>query len=232
MVSTHSGPPAHTAARDATWLAIAFALAVVWLAATAAVPAYAGQASSGELLFYPCDSCHPVTVSEDGVSSRKLPNDFAGHRIVLEGHDALGKGDTACLACHDDPASDPGMLKLADGTLVEITGDIAKVCYRCHADKYEEWLTGAHGKRQPACTASGCHDPHTPGSIYAEPLLPFAGNGFQFTVLPERAAFRALAPPAPDPHVETPPWFAGIAGLGLVVAAGIAGSLVAGKVKR
>jgi len=199
-----------------------------------AVPAFAGQASSGELLYYPCTSCHPVQmIPGTERPSKQLPNGFTGHKIVLEGHDTLGKGDAACLTCHDDPARDPGKLKLADGSLIDIkTGDIAKVCYRCHSAKYKEFIAGTHGKHKPSCLAAGCHDPHTPGFIYAEPLLPFLGSGFQFRVLSHREPFSPLAGPAPAAPVKTPLWFTLVAAVGVVVAGGLIGTLVTGRSKR
>lgn len=189
--------------------------------------AFAGQASSGDLFFYPCTSCHPVTVPEGSdTPNKKLPNGFKGHEIRLIGHDALGAGDDACLACHDEPSKNPGKLKLADGTLVDIKGDVALVCYRCHSTKFKEWKAGTHGKHLGKCTASGCHDPHTPGFIYADPLRPFVGNGFQFKVLSERASFKPLAAPAPPPPVRFPGWYAAVAVLGVVVVGGLTVKLV------
>ena len=211
------------------WLLAVGALVVLagfalWLAP----PAFAGQAASGELFFDPCSDCHPVT----GDDPQGLPGDFEGHQIVLEGHDALGKGSSACLTCHDDPAKDPGMLKLADGTLIPITGDVSQVCYQCHSAKYSEFMAGTHGRMQSKCTSSGCHDPHTPGYIYASPLLPFVGSGFQFKILPEREPFIALPPPAPEAPVVTPTWFALLAALGLVVAGSQAIMLTRGRRNR
>jgi len=205
--------------------------AVLTLSAT---PAFAGQASSGELLFYPCTSCHPVhLIPGTGKPDRVLPNGFQGHQIVLMGHDKLGSGGAACLVCHDDMTRNPGMLKAADGSLIDIrTGDIALVCYRCHSAKYKEWKAGTHGKHKPSCVAAGCHDPHTPQFIYAAPLTPFVGTGFQFQVLSQRVAFSPLARPAPDPAVVIPGWFVAVAALGFVLAAGLVGTLVSGRFKR
>lgn len=210
----------------AALLCAALLASALWLLALAPAPALAGQASAGELFFYPCSSCHPV------VPGAPLPNEFKGHGIVLQGHDKLGKADTACLACHDDPAKDPGKLKLADGSLIDITGHVAQVCYRCHSAKYQEWTAGIHGKNKPKCTSSGCHDPHTPGYIYAEPLRPFVATGFQFAAVSERVAFTPLAAPPPDPHVLTPPWYSAVALVGLVIAGGLLGSLFVGRSKR
>lgn len=218
---------ARRAARAAAALAVALAMQAAFSAG-----AFASQASSGELLFYPCNACHPVSVDAAGKPTSWRPIDFEGHGIVLEGHDVLGEGSAACLACHEDQAVDPGMLKTIDGTLVEITGEIALVCQKCHSDKYADWVAGVHGKRKPSCSAQGCHDPHTPGAIYADPLLPFVGNGFQFTVLPERAVFRPLATPAPDPGVYTPDAFVTLVLLGSATAVVLLGALVVGKVKR
>lgn len=207
---------------------VVFAAIVIGLVFSAG-QAFAGQASTGELLYYPCDTCHPII---DGAPAKKLPNDFKGHEIVLVGHDVLGKGKAACLVCHDDPSRNPGMLKLIDGSLIPVTGDVSQVCYRCHSAKYKEFKAGTHGKHKPACTAAGCHDPHTPRWIYAPPLLPFVGTGFQVQVLSDRQAFRALAPPPQVPLHSTPGWFLGVVAFGLVTAGSLAGWLVQGRSKR
>ena len=52
--------------------------------------AYAGRASTGQLAFFPCTQCHPVSVDAKGNPSRPLPNGFKKHEIVLEVHDTLG----------------------------------------------------------------------------------------------------------------------------------------------
>jgi hypothetical protein len=190
--------------------------------------AFAGKAATGEPLFYPCTSCHPVDAKN---ANKKLPNGFKSHQIVIAEHAVLGKGSAACLVCHDDPAADPGKLKLVDGTLVDITGDVSKVCYRCHSAIYKEFEDGAHGHGEAKCTASGCHDPHTPGYIFGEFLLPFVGNGFQVEVLPAKQPFTPLAVPARKPPVETPGWLTLSAIVGVAVAGGIAGTLIRGRSK-
>jgi hypothetical protein len=191
----------------------------------------AGQSATGELLFYPCTSCHPV---EAGKPPAKLPNGFKGHQIKLLAHDNLGQGSTACLVCHDDPAKDPAKLKLIDGGLIDIKDDagVSKVCYRCHSDKYKEFEAGIHGKHQAKCTSSGCHDPHTPAWIYSEPLLPFVGTGFQVRAVSDRVPFIPLASAPVAPPVTTPWWLSLAAGLGLIASVGIAGTLTLGRLKR
>ena len=221
---------APTSSRLPTRSLLAYVLLLAAFVLLAAPQAFAGQAASGELFFYPCDSCHPVAEGSGPIVGD--PIDFEGHEIVLEGHDNLGEGSAACLACHDNPSKDPGMLKLVDGTFVAITGDISSVCYQCHSAKYSEWKAGTHGRNQPKCTSAGCHDPHTPGYMYAEALLPFAGSGFQFWVLPETEPFTAFPPPAPEPPTQIPMWFAALAALGLVVAGGQTFMLLRGRRKR
>jgi len=183
------------------------------------------------LFFYPCTSCHPIAPGSIA-AGRKLPNDFKSHEIVLQGHDSLGEGRTACLACHEDSAKNPGMLKTLDGSLVEITGDVSRVCARCHSGKYAEWQEGIHGRNMPKCTASGCHDPHTPQYIYAGPLLPFVGSGFQFQVLPHFAEFMPLPSAPRTPKAYTPAWFAVVVVLGVIAAGGIGVKLTLGRSKR
>jgi len=224
--SSSCSSPHATRDRLARSLVVSVTLALALLVLAPAAPALAGAASSGELLFYPCTSCHPVPASG---ATRALPNGFKGHGIELEGHDVLGKGDAACVVCHDDPSRDPGKLKLADGSLVDINGDISQVCFRCHYQKYRDFKAGTHGKRKASCVASGCHDPHTPGYIFADGIRPFTGAGFQFKVLPERVAFRPLASPPPAPPVKTPGGFVIFATLGLVAAGGQIFRLVRGR---
>jgi len=193
--------------------------------------AFAGQASSGDLFFYPCTDCHPVVMGPDDKPIKKLPNDFAGHQIKLVGHDRLGVGGAACLACHDDPAKNPGKLKTMDGTTVDIKGDVAKVCEKCHSAKYRDWLAGTHGKRYPKCTTAGCHDPHSPQWIYAGPLLPFVGTGFQARAVSGRVPFTPLASPPVAPPVYTPLWFALGSAIIVVIAAGLIGWLIVGRAR-
>ena len=196
----------------------------------AVAPAFAGQAAPGELHFYPCDDCHPV--APDGTPTKPIPNDFDGHDIVLEGHDVLGPENEACAVCHREPYEDPTILNIVASGTVDITGDVALVCYQCHQEKYRAWQNGIHGKHQESCSAAGCHDPHTPGYIYAEPLPPFVGTGFQFKILPETEPFTPLPPPAAAPPTTTPTWFIVLAVLGVVAAGGETLWLVRGRRKR
>lgn len=221
-----------SAANRAITLASALGVMLAFSLATASPSAFAGQASLGEPLFYPCTSCHPVTLGPGGLPTKPLPNAMRGHSVVLESHDRLGRGSAACAVCHEDAAKDPGKLKLIDGNLVDITGDVSGVCYRCHERKYKDWQAGTHGKRAEKCTSSGCHDPHTPAYVYAPPLLPFVGTGFQARAVSDRKPFVPLASAPVDPPVETPSWFVLAAALGMTVSAGIVGTLTLGRPKR
>jgi len=205
---------------------------VIALWALVAPGAFAGQASTGELAFYPCTQCHPVTLGPDGKPTKPLPIGLEQHEITLEVHDILGTDDKACLACHDDPSRNPGMLILADGSLVEITGDTARVCQRCHFEKYREWTSGIHGRDAPKCTAAGCHDPHTPSWIYIEALPPFQGTGMQVHAVWEREPFMPFAGPPVPPPVFTPTWFVVLTVLGGVAILGLVGYMTLGRSKR
>jgi len=210
----------------------ALAVFALVLAGCLAVPAHAGQSATGELAFHPCTQCHPVTLGADGAPTKALPIGMTQHRVELEVHDILGEGFSACAACHDDPARNPGMLLLADGSLVDVTGDVSQVCRRCHFAKYREWEAGIHGKNEPKCSASGCHDPHTPSWIYMAALPPFQGTGVEIRAVAEREPFQPLAPPPLEPAVHTPLWLAIVTSLGSIVILAMLGYLLLGKVKR
>jgi hypothetical protein len=197
-----------------------------------ASPAFAGHSSTGKAAFVPCTRCHPVTTDADDEPIRPLPNGFKKHEITLEVHDTLGKGETACLACHDSPQRDPGKLLTPDGTFVDVTGDVSRVCQKCHFEKYREWKAGIHGKRQPKCTSGGCHDPHTPSWIYVPALPPFLGTGIEVRAVSKREPFKPLASPPLPPPVSTPLWLVIVTSLGGLVAAGLVTSLVLGRSKR
>jgi hypothetical protein len=212
---------------------VAAALIVAVIAAVAfSAPAFAGQSSTGKQAFVPCTRCHPVFVDANDKPTKPLPNGFKKHEITLEVHDILGKGGEACLACHESPTTDPGKLKTPDGSLVDVTGDVSRVCQKCHFEKYRDWQAGIHGKRAPKCTSGGCHDPHTPSWIYVAALPPFQGTGLEVRAVGKREPFKPLAsPPLPAP-VTTSLWLVIVASLGAVVSAGILAYLVLGRSKR
>ncbi len=194
--------------------------------------AYAGRSSTGELAFYPCTRCHPVTTDAAGNPVPPLPNGFKKHTITLEVHDTLGKDEKACLMCHDDPSRNPGMLIAPDGSLIDIKGDVSRVCQRCHFEKYTEWQEGIHGKNMPRCTAAGCHDPHTPSWIYVAALPPFLGTGIEVHAVAPHEVFKPLAGPPVDPPVYTPTALVVVAAIGAVMVAGILGMLLVGRSRR
>ncbi len=207
-------------------LVVLVAVAVALLSSVAvASPAFAGKPATGDLLFSPCNACHPV------VAGKALPNGFEGHKIKLQGHDVLGQGKLACLVCHVGPGMDPSQLKLIDGSTIDIKGDVALVCFRCHSAKYREWEAGIHGKATDKCTSAGCHDPHTPQYVFGQFLLPFVGSGFTAQVRSETATLQPLAaPPLPHP-TQTPQWLWALTGLAFVGVGGLTASLIRGRAK-
>lgn len=223
-------PPTGPARRSA----VAVLVVAAFLAALlVAAPAFAGRSSTGELAFYPCTDCHPVTLGANGEPTKPLPVGLKKHEIKLEVHDTLGTTDKACLACHDDPSRNPGMLVLPDGSLEPVTGDVSKVCQRCHFEKYTEWTLGIHGKHEPKCTAAGCHDPHTPSWIYVKALPPFQATGIEVNAVgADREPFKPLAGPPLPPAVLTPAWIVIGALVGGLAALGLLGYLILGGFKR
>lgn len=187
--------------------------------------------ATGELAFYPCTDCHPVTVGADGKPTKPLPGGKEKHEIELESHDILGEGDKACLACHSDPAANPGLMILPDGSTVDITGEVSRVCQRCHFEKYTDWQLGMHGRGEKKCSAAGCHDPHTPGWIYVAALRPFQGTGIEVKAVAPREPFTAMAPPPVEPPVTTPTWLVVIAVVGFLYIFAVVGFLTLGRRK-
>lgn len=224
-------PRASLLARQA-WPAALISCVVICLAVfllLGAVPAFAGQASSGELLFYPCTTCHPVV---NGVASKALPNDFEGHEIVLESHDVLGEGSQACMACHDDPARDPGKLRVLGGGFTEVGSDVSRLCATCHSNIYREWSEHMHGRNQPTCTSAGCHNPHTPSWIQGDPLPPFVNTGFTVRAVSDRIPFTPLAAYPVKPPVFTPMWLRLVALVGAAASAGLVILTIRGRLAR
>jgi hypothetical protein len=216
------------------WLTAVAALLVSALLTVSAASAqdtaaaFPASASSGELFFYPCTSCHPIP--REG--KQKLPNGFSGHGIVLTAHGVLGGGSAACAACHSGGAENPGMLKGAGGASIDITGDVSRVCSPCHAAVYREWKSGMHGTGRNKCSAAGCHDPHTPEYVYSSGLLPFVGVGFQAKVLPDSSPFEPFASPPPHAPAITPRWLMTLASIGAMAAVGMVGILIMGRPPR
>ncbi|MDY0087203.1 MAG: hypothetical protein RBS78_01405 [Coriobacteriia bacterium] len=166
------------------------------------------------------------------MASAALPNDFEGHRIVLEKHDVLGEGGDACLVCHDDPARDPGKLRVLGGGFADVGGDVSGLCATCHSGIYNEWSEGMHGRNEPTCTSAGCHDPHTPSWIHGDPLPPFVNTGFTVRAVSDRIPFTPLAAYPVKPPVKTPAWLRLVALVGAVVSAGLVVLTVRGRLAR
>lgn len=208
-------------------------LAILLLSgAVSASPAVAGRSATGELTFYPCTRCHPVTLDSSGAPQPPLPNGFQKHSITLEAHDILGEDEAACLRCHDDPSKNPGMLLAPDGSLIDIKGDVSRVCQTCHFEKYQEWKQGVHGNDQPKCSAAGCHDPHTPSWIYVAALPPFIGTGTEVRAVSERDAFTPLAGVPVAPPVYTPVSLIVVVVIGALAGAGALSLLILGRAKK
>ena len=199
-----------------------------------AAPALAGQAASGQLFFDPCTSCHPIA-SGAIEGGRKLPNDFKSHEIALEGHDKLGAGEAACVVCHESADKNPGMLKTIDGTSRRYQGRrLARLLQVPLRRSTRSGRPGSTGVGPPSAPPPAATTLTRRGWIYAGPLMPFVGTGFQFRVLPDRKPFMPLMAPAPRgiPPVETPVWFAIVVTLGVVAAGGLVGTLIVGRSKR
>src|SRR5659263_772170 len=84
-MNSHEGADHSRRARRVPPLVTAFTVLLVLLGAFLALTAsaFAGQASTGELAFYPCDRCHPVVLGPDGKPTKPLPIGLEKHEICL-----------------------------------------------------------------------------------------------------------------------------------------------------
>ncbi len=88
---------------------------------------------------------------------------------------------------------------------MDIDGEVSKVCFRCHPERYRAWEEGLHGK-QPGCTAKDCHNPHSPAWVAISPIPPFLGTTREVKVAGSgREPFLALPTPPKDPKLKTFP---------------------------
>ncbi len=114
----------------------------------------------GQLKSYACIECHtqPVTqmYSESGQKA---------HWDIKLNH---ANGDAMnCTTCHN--GNDMNNLKSLTGTRIDFNSSY-KVCAQCHANQFEDWKGGAHGKKvagwappRASMTCVNCHNPHSPG---------------------------------------------------------------------
>ncbi|MBI2979917.1 MAG: hypothetical protein HYY41_03715 [Chloroflexi bacterium] len=127
-----------------------------------------------------CTACHdPHQPQMPLLTTPVLPSPLKGgtldclncHVRVLKGHDKLGEGSQACLACHDNQRM--GVLHLAGGETRFFLSDYPQLCSQCHQARYQAWAAGTHGV--PSWTEEeygpgynekvrciGCHNPHQP----------------------------------------------------------------------
>lgn len=119
---------------------------------------------------FPCSQCHDNKDLKTNPEVRKL-RDPHDELPKFEGHGSLW-----CLDCHD--ANDRDHLKLANGTLVDLSNPVA-LCAQCHGLYYREWQSGVHGKRtgywngpKRVLRCDNCHNPHSPHFRPLTPLPP------------------------------------------------------------
>jgi hypothetical protein len=117
---------------------------------------------------FPCSECHadqPVNPEP-----RKLVD---MHEDIALEH---GPRRRWCFDCHNPPDRDK--LRLADGTLVEMTQSYL-LCGQCHGTQFRDWRFGVHGKRtgqwdgeKQYLLCAHCHNPHKPRFAALQPLPP------------------------------------------------------------
>ncbi len=119
-----------------------------------------------DLVSYPCSTCHtePVDVLKQ---ASQAEGQLAHWDVELDHADQT---TLTCTTCHnvDPTTSDVDTLRTLTGGSLSFDASY-QLCAQCHADAYEEWVGGAHGKRvggwaPPRVIQScvECHNPHQP----------------------------------------------------------------------
>lgn len=125
------------------------------------------RSRSGELVQYPCTSCH---LGRRIVLRDERRRD--AHRNITAAHPVQTGG--TCSTCHSSDDVQQLALKSGErGTL----DHAYRLCAQCHFAQADAWAGGAHGKRldgwqgrRVVMGCADCHDPHQPALV---PRIPF-----------------------------------------------------------
>ncbi len=139
-----------------------------------------------------CVTCHSVR------EIRRVPQRAADlkefHVGLVFAHGAL-----ECASCHAE--GQPPGLHLADGEPLPMS-EALRLCAQCHGPQWRDFQHGAHGGMRGHWDLSrgprernhcvDCHDPHSPGFVGGQP------------VLPPRDRFLPAPETGPRDHVDAP----------------------------
>ena len=116
---------------------------------------------TGEMVAYPCSSCHTNNTIDANYDSEFLQK---AHWNIELAH-ATGKV-LDCRSCHN--ADNITTLKTSTGAEIDFDHSY-QLCGQCHSTQMNDWVGGAHGKRlggwttpRVSNTCVNCHDPHKP----------------------------------------------------------------------
>lgn len=124
----------------------------------------------------PMDECMACHLPEDPLPDIPRPK-------VLKGHDILGKGNEACMVCHDKDNEHLGLLNLVDDETLIHKEEPSELCGICHELRYKAWQLGTHGAFEWKAGVPGvpgavrkncidCHDPHQPQIVLDNITMP------------------------------------------------------------
>ncbi|NJX14182.1 cytochrome c3 family protein [Tamlana crocina] len=113
----------------------------------------------GEIKMFACTECHTQPLEQMQSSDFKK----AHWDIKL---DHANQNTMNCVTCHN-PYNMDG-LKSLTGNHIDFNNSY-NLCNQCHAQQFEDWKGGAHGKRiggwappRASMTCVNCHNPHEP----------------------------------------------------------------------
>lgn len=114
-----------------------------------------------QITSFQCSNCHSKPLTDIQSKDERYKKSHWNIKLVHAGENVMN-----CQTCHVD--NDMDQLHTLTKTKLRFNHSY-KVCSQCHAQQFQDWKGGAHGKRlggwaKPAVkqTCVGCHNPHKP----------------------------------------------------------------------
>ena len=127
-----------------------------------------------DLTQYPCSTCHVEPLEE--LEAKSEAEGKLQHWEITLNH--ASEGVLTCATCHYVEGENVDMLRSVTDQPIDFDASYQQ-CAQCHADAFDDWLGGAHGKRvggwaEPRVIqgCADCHNPHAPQWDVRWPAMP------------------------------------------------------------
>jgi nitrate/TMAO reductase-like tetraheme cytochrome c subunit len=110
---------------------------------------------------YACTECHTKPLTDMQKNSEIGKKAHWDIKLIHANEDIMN-----CITCHSGSSMDN--LHSLTGKSIDFNASY-KLCVQCHANQFEDWKGGAHGKKvagwappRASMTCVNCHNPHNP----------------------------------------------------------------------